>query len=68
MKLKSLFILLLFFYGSAASQSKEDLLVMKNIDKEVLTELDDWDYEKEMRENFEYMMKTVKTFDKNSPS
>ena len=172
MKLKSLFILLLFFYGSAASQSKEDLLVMKNIDKEVSliesdksiktysfpvkkgsqviqykykkkenkivsvsrewdeengayndhykdyfilkngkrvyanqsiastnkkdsdhvsgwscqfwfrenkvfnmrshghgkTELDDWDYEKEMRENFEYMMKTVKTFDKNLAS
>ena len=32
------------------------------------TELDDWDYEKEMRENFEYMMKTVKTFDKNLAS
>lgn len=28
------------------------------------TELDDWDYEKELKENYAYMLKTVKTYDK----
>lgn len=31
------------------------------------TELDNWDYEKEMKDNFNYMMKTIKNFDKNLP-
>lgn len=29
------------------------------------TELDDWDYELELKDNFNYMLKTVKEFDKN---
>ena len=32
------------------------------------TEMDDWDYNKELKENFEYMLKTVKTFDKKKES
>ncbi|MFC6266820.1 hypothetical protein [Frigoriflavimonas asaccharolytica] len=27
------------------------------------TEMDDWDYEKELKENFNYMLKTVKNYD-----
>jgi len=29
------------------------------------TEMDDWDYESELKENFNYMLKKVKEFDKN---
>lgn len=29
------------------------------------SELDDWDYELELKDNFNYMLKTVKEFDKN---
>lgn len=29
------------------------------------TELDDWDYELELKNNFNYMLRTVKEFDKN---
>jgi len=29
------------------------------------TEMDDWDYESELKENFNYMLKTVKNYDKN---
>lgn len=29
------------------------------------SEMDDWDYESELKENFNYMLKTVKEFDKN---
>ena len=29
------------------------------------TELDDWDYDLELNDNFNYMLKTMKEFDKN---
>ncbi len=29
------------------------------------TEMDDWDYELELKDNFNYMLKTVKNYDKN---